>query len=116
MSNDKTAGRPKGSNADEWHLFLCEHLDNRVTSEFSDPLSFMAVQIAEAIDEQVGRCRIQAPLAKARSRTLMAAKNFSRLMAEFDGELKYCQEALTEVLDAADQLEAIEQAMEAIGE
>lgn len=51
---------------------------------------------------------IDAAVAKARSRTLMAAKNLSRLMGEFDGEHKYCQEALTEVLDAADQLETLE--------
>lgn len=61
--------------------------------------------------EEAGRA-----LSKARSRTLAAAKHLSRLMAEFDGEIKYCAEALTEVLDAADQLEAIEQAMEAVGE
>jgi hypothetical protein len=47
-------------------------------------------------------------IAKARGRTLMAAKCFSRLMDEFDGELKYCSEALTEVMDAADQLMALE--------
>lgn len=34
--------RPQGSNADEWHLFLAENNDN---------LAFLAVQIAEAIDE-----------------------------------------------------------------
>jgi hypothetical protein len=36
------AKRPLESNADEWHLFLCENKDN---------LCFLAVQIAEAIDE-----------------------------------------------------------------
>jgi len=40
--------RPIGSNADEWHLFLSEYLDNRATSP--NGLTFMAVQIAEAID------------------------------------------------------------------
>jgi microcompartment protein CcmL/EutN len=49
-------------------------------------------------------------IVKARSRTLMAAKNLSRLMAEFEGEIQYCQEALTEVMDAADQLDALENA------
>ena len=39
--------RPAGSNADEWHLFLSEHLDK---ATFSSGLTFMAVQIAEAID------------------------------------------------------------------
>ncbi len=38
--------RPSGSNADEWLLFLMEHLDN----QDKDSLTFMAVQIAEAID------------------------------------------------------------------
>ena len=41
--------RPHGSNADEWHLFLSEHLDNRANSPSG--LSFIAVQIAEALDE-----------------------------------------------------------------
>lgn len=36
------AQRPLGSNADEWHLFLDEH---------KDALPYLAVQIAEAIDE-----------------------------------------------------------------
>jgi hypothetical protein len=40
--------RPTGSNADEWHLFLCGFLDNRATSPSG--LTFIAVQIAEAID------------------------------------------------------------------
>ena len=34
--------RPLGSNADEWHLFLDEN---------KDALGFLAVQIAEAIEE-----------------------------------------------------------------
>lgn len=34
--------RPAGNNADEWHLFLDEH---------KDALPFLAVQIAEAIDD-----------------------------------------------------------------
>jgi hypothetical protein len=41
--------RPLGSNADEWHLFLCRHLDSRATSP--NGLTYIAVQIAEAIDE-----------------------------------------------------------------
>lgn len=47
--------RPHGSNADEWHLFLSEHLDNRANS--SSALSFIAVQIAEALDEAQERGR-----------------------------------------------------------
>jgi hypothetical protein len=39
--------RPRGSNADEWHLFLSQYLDNRATSP--DGLTFMAIQIAKAI-------------------------------------------------------------------
>lgn len=41
--------RPSGSNADEWHLFLCTRLCNR--PNHIDGLSYMAVQIAEAIDD-----------------------------------------------------------------
>lgn len=54
-----TARRPKGSNADEWHLFLAE---NR------DALPYVAVQIAEAIDEaaaEVGALRHERDLARA---------------------------------------------------
>lgn len=36
-----SSARPRGSNADEWQLFLAEH---------HDALPFLAVQIAEAID------------------------------------------------------------------
>lgn len=41
--------RPEGSNADEWHLFLSRYLDNRATSPSG--MTFMAVQIAEAIED-----------------------------------------------------------------
>jgi hypothetical protein len=41
--------RPDGSNADEWHLFLTCFLDCRATSP--NGLTYMAVQIAEALDE-----------------------------------------------------------------
>lgn len=40
--------RPAGSNADEWHLFLCRYLDNRAM--FPTGLTYVAVQIAEALD------------------------------------------------------------------
>lgn len=40
--------RPDGSNADEWRLFLSMYLDNRATQP--NGLSFVAMQIAEAID------------------------------------------------------------------
>lgn len=54
--------RPRGSNADEWQLFLCHHLDNRATS--LNGLTFMAVQIAEAIEDgrREERARIVAQL------------------------------------------------------
>lgn len=40
--------RPNGSNADEWLLFLCDHLD---TDEARPKgLEYVAVQIAEALD------------------------------------------------------------------
>ena len=42
------AHRPVGSNADEWQLFLSEH---------KDALPFLAVQIAEALDEAEARGR-----------------------------------------------------------
>jgi hypothetical protein len=46
--------RPRGSNADEWHLFLCQRLDNRAT--YPNGLEFTAVQIAEAIEAERKRC------------------------------------------------------------
>jgi hypothetical protein len=39
--------RPRGANANEWFLFLSEYPNNR---------SFMAVQIAEAIEAKRERC------------------------------------------------------------
>ena len=47
-------------------------------------------------------------IVKARSRTLAAVKSFSRLMAEFEGEIRFCEEAMNELLDAADQLDTLE--------
>jgi hypothetical protein len=41
--------RPLSFNADEWHLFLCQHLDSRATCP--NGLTYVAVQIAEALDE-----------------------------------------------------------------
>lgn len=41
--NDAVLKRPKGSNADEWAMFLEEH---------KDATPFLAVQIAEALDAQ----------------------------------------------------------------
>lgn len=44
----KILSRPNGSNADEWLLFLCDHLD---TDEARPKgLEYVAVQIAEALD------------------------------------------------------------------
>jgi hypothetical protein len=40
--------RPRGSNADEWHLFLSGYLDNRAS--FPGGLTYAALQIAEAIE------------------------------------------------------------------
>jgi hypothetical protein len=40
--------RPRGANADEWHLFLCGYLDNRAS--FPRGLTYVAVEIAEAIE------------------------------------------------------------------
>ena len=54
MADNKTTERPAGSNADEWHLFLCQYLDNRATNP--NGLTFMAVQIAEAIEAERERC------------------------------------------------------------
>jgi tellurite resistance protein len=48
LREDRMVARPSGSNADEWHLFLLEYLDNR--ANFLDGLTYMAVQIAEAIE------------------------------------------------------------------
>jgi hypothetical protein len=48
LREERMVARPSGSNADEWHLFLSEYLDNR--ANFPDGLTYMAVQIAEAIE------------------------------------------------------------------
>ena len=49
------SNRPSGSDADEWHLFLCEHLDNLANSPHV--LAYIAVQIAEALDQAQERGR-----------------------------------------------------------
>jgi hypothetical protein len=51
----RTNERPRGSNADEWHLFLSEHLAARADSPHG--LTFMAVQIANAIEAAVASSR-----------------------------------------------------------
>lgn len=45
-------GRPEGSNADHWHLFLSEH---------KDALPYVAVQIAEAIEDAERRGSYKLP-------------------------------------------------------
>jgi hypothetical protein len=40
--------RPSGANADEWHLFLCAHLESRAA--YPRGLNHVAIQIAEAIE------------------------------------------------------------------
>jgi hypothetical protein len=47
--------RPEGSNADEWHLFLTVYAAERANQIIG--LSFLAVQIAEAIEEAQERGR-----------------------------------------------------------
>lgn len=47
--------RPSGTNADEWHLFLCEYLCDRPNGA-GDGLAFIAVQVAEAIEAERERC------------------------------------------------------------
>lgn len=46
--------RPTGSNADEWQLFLLYWL-NDLPSRLDGNIQFLAVQIAEAIDDQARR-------------------------------------------------------------
>lgn len=59
--------RPQGSNADEWHLFLCHYADNRATQP--NGLTYLAVQIAEAIEARTER--LEAELRRLRSRIEM---------------------------------------------
>jgi hypothetical protein len=59
--------RPTGSNSDEWHLFLIKHLDNRADN---NGLTYMAVQIAEALEEAQERGRQLYILAQQAARKL----------------------------------------------
>lgn len=52
------AQRPLGSNADEWHMFL---------SENADAMPYLAVQIAEAIEDAERRGRAQVDAIAARN-------------------------------------------------
>jgi hypothetical protein len=54
MMSEPPPKRPQGSNADEWRLFLSAYVDSRAT--IFDGLSFVAVQIAEAIEGMRERC------------------------------------------------------------
>lgn len=67
-----TMKRPSGSNADEWHLFLCEYLDNRATGS-GDGLGFIAVQIADALDDYRTSWEIQMRIA-----LVAASEQFAR--------------------------------------
>jgi hypothetical protein len=49
----RRGGRPKGSNADEWHLWLSFYADSRAA--FPDVLDYLAVHIAEAIERATER-------------------------------------------------------------
>ncbi len=51
----RRGGRPKGSNADEWQLWLSFYADSRAA--FPDVLAYLAVHIAEAIDRATQRGR-----------------------------------------------------------
>lgn len=53
-------------------------------------------------DELVGKIII------VKIRVLRAARNFAKVMAEFDGQIQYCGEAMEEVIDAADRLIELE--------
>jgi hypothetical protein len=51
------------------------------------------------LDGRIAVCKI---------RVLRAARNFSKSMAEFDGDLAICGEDMNEVMDAADRLMELE--------
>lgn len=57
---EERGGRPEGSNADEWRLFLSDHLDTQ--SNYG--LTYVAVQIVEAIEAAINaereRCALVA--------------------------------------------------------
>jgi hypothetical protein len=56
MSEYNGDKRPADSNAGEWYMFLTGYLDDKAANGFG--LTFMAVQIAEAIDEAQERGRM----------------------------------------------------------
>lgn len=72
--------RPTGSNADQWHLFLSEHLDSRAPSPHG--LTFMAVQIAEALDDFRAAARAEA------LRHVKAATNLAEAEARLEHLVK----------------------------
>lgn len=43
---------------------------------------------------------------------LRAARNFAKVMAEFDGNLEFCSEHMDEVIDATDRLMELERKLE----
>lgn len=84
--------RPQGSNADEWHLFLAERLDNRAA--FPNALPFVAVQIAEAIDSV---------LASALATIEAQGEEIERLKALRENEIAEHMKDLASVSEAWDE-------------
>jgi hypothetical protein len=89
--DDDIVARPEGNNADEWHLFLCQYLDNRAA--FPNGLTFMAVHIAEAIDNA-----IEAQAAKVKE--LEAA-----LVKQRDAVFELCEDTEDKCAGEAGELE-----------
>jgi hypothetical protein len=102
--------RPKGNNADEWHLFLCEYLDSRANGNGSG-LTYMAVQVAEALDEQIAEA-----VAAERERILAAWVKCSAVLDEFLDDADHFELADDGAVDISDASKAMAEFARAIRE
>ncbi len=92
--------RPRGSNADEWHMFLCEMLDSRATSP--DGLTFASVQIAEAIEAAVAEERAIRGMKTAAERYDAVTEEYrKRWGGEYGGRSGEYREMMMATIDAA---------------
>lgn len=78
--SDDIETRPEDSNADAWHLFLSEYLDARANSPSG--MTFMAVQIAEAIDDAERR---------GASSNLPCGHHISSLVKSVESDAQFCE-------------------------
>jgi hypothetical protein len=86
----------KNWNADEWHLFLCQHCDNRATSP--NGLNKVALAIVDEIDEVTAAKRRALQLADERA---IEANGAWAKVGKLEVQLAQCAEVISQYRDDA---------------